>query len=97
MGCVTKGTTAILWNGQPLNPLKQIRGLRQGDPLSPYLFVLCLEYLSNLINQASLSKMWNGIRPSRGSNPITHLFFADDLMLFSNNDEKSCKMFAPNS
>lgn len=46
MSCITKGDTSVLWNGEPLQPLSSGRGLRQGDLMSPYIFVLCLEYLS---------------------------------------------------
>lgn len=56
MSCVTQGETSILWNGEPLQPLSNERGLREGDPFSPYLFVLCLEYLSNFINEVVDSK-----------------------------------------
>lgn len=62
MICVTLGESSILWNGETLNALKPICGLRQGDPLSPYLFVLCFEYLSNLINDKVNSKDWVGIK-----------------------------------
>ena len=83
MSCVTKGETSILWNGKPLQPLSNERGLRQDDPLSPCLFVLCLEFLSNLINEAVESKNWIGIKATNSGVTISHLMFADDLILFA--------------
>ena len=56
MCCVTNVTTAIIWNEEPLEEFKPKRGLRQGDPLSPYLFILCMERLSNMISLKADSK-----------------------------------------
>lgn len=43
LSCIMQGETSILWNGEKTKPFSLGRGLRQGDLLSPYLFVLCLE------------------------------------------------------
>lgn len=58
------------------------RGLRQGDTLSPYLFALCMERLSTLINNKREEGDWKGIQVSKNSIPLTHHFFADDVILF---------------
>ena len=55
--------------------------MRQGDPLSPYIFVMCIERLNHRINQAVRNGVWKPIRVIRGGIPITYLFFADDLLL----------------
>ncbi|XP_072064218.1 uncharacterized protein [Arachis hypogaea] len=73
----------IFWNGDALNEFQPSRGIRQGDPLSPYIFVLCMERLSHLINDAVSMGFWKPIRLSREAPELSHLYFADDLILFS--------------
>ncbi|KAG8383563.1 hypothetical protein BUALT_Bualt04G0026600 [Buddleja alternifolia] len=83
MHCVTSSSPQILWNGMALPPLKPKYGLRQGDLLSPYLFVLCMERLSHLIEATVRERNWQPIQPCRGGPKFSHLFFADDLILFT--------------
>ena len=54
-----------------------------GDPLSPYLFVICVERLSHMIQAAMDDGLWKPITFSKGGPPITHLCFADDLFIFA--------------
>ena len=89
MSCVTTATMQILWNGKPTEEFKPSRGIRQGDPLSPYLFVLCMERLGHSIIKAVNEEAWEPIRLVRNGIPISHLFFADDLVLFCKADVKS--------
>lgn len=65
MSCVTTVTSSILWNGEALEEFMPGRGLRQGDLLSPYLFVLCMERLSAMINLSTDEGRWKGIKVSR--------------------------------
>ena len=66
------------------------RGIRQGDPLSPYLFILCTEVLSGLCRKAQMKGDIIGVKVARGSPALTHLLFADDTMFFSRTDPRSC-------
>ena len=83
MSCISSTSITILFNGGKLNPFKPSRGLRQGDPLSPYLFIPYMEYLGFLINKSCMEKKWVPMRASKENVEISHLFFTDDLMLFA--------------
>ena len=66
------------------------RGIRQGDPLSPYIFILCGEVLSGLCKRAQADGSLPEIRVARNSPKMNHLLFADDTMLFTTTDTRSC-------
>lgn len=59
MECVTMPSYSICINGGLCGFFKGARGLRQGDPISPYLFVVCMEYLSRALNYATASSEFN--------------------------------------
>jgi len=82
MNCVTSSTLNILWNGEPTGAFYPTRGIRQGDPLSPYLFVACMERFSQLIEASCSGGQWKGIPVCKGGPRISHLMFADDIVLF---------------
>ncbi|CAL1360326.1 unnamed protein product [Linum trigynum] len=83
MYCVEQNRMRVLWNGELSQPICPSRGVRQGDPLSPYLFVLCMERLSHRIDLAVRDGLWKPVKLSANGPPLTHLFFADDLLLFA--------------
>jgi len=82
MNCVTTTSIKMLWHGTPMKVFQPTRGIRQGEPLSPYLFVLCMERFGHIIAYALREGVWRPIFASRGGPPLSHLFFADDLILF---------------
>jgi hypothetical protein len=82
MECVRSVSYSILVNGQPVGNIKPRRGLRQGDPISPYLFLMCAEALSSMLSQAENNGVITGVPTSKRGPKITHLFFADDSLLF---------------
>ncbi|XP_058776089.1 uncharacterized protein LOC131650391 [Vicia villosa] len=59
------------------------RGLRQGDPFSLYLFIICVDVLSSFLKKEALEKRIHGIQVARQEPVITHLIFADESLLFS--------------
>lgn len=63
-------------------------GIRQEDPLSSYIFILCMEYLNLFICKAVETKLWKGIRTSIQGPTLSHLFFADDVIFFAKRDER---------
>jgi len=83
MSCVTTSKISILINGNKTEYFEPSRGIRQGDPLSPYLFILCMEILSRKIDQEVQLKNWSPIKISHKGPLISHLFFANDLVLMS--------------
>ena len=73
MSYVQSSSLFILWNGSNLETFTPTRRLHQGDPLSPYLFILCMEKLSLFINQKVGEGVWKPIHVSRGGQAITIL------------------------
>lgn len=81
---------SILFNGGSADPILPTKGIRQGDPLSPYLFILCMEFLEHLIEEKCSEKSWIPVKSSKSGLTISHLFFVDDLVLFAEADHINC-------
>nr|GMD39368.1 Retrovirus-related Pol polyprotein LINE-1 [Ipomoea batatas] len=82
MNCIRTTRLSINWNGERLPPFNPERGIRQGDAMSPALFVLCLDKLSQLISLKVQSGEWRGIRLAASCPILSQLCFADDTVLF---------------
>ena len=82
--CISTAKFLVLVNGVSASFFPSTKGLRQGDPLSPYLFVMGMEVLSALIRRAVEGGFLSGckIRGRRSDLNISHLFFADDTIVF---------------
>lgn len=80
--CITSTSFSIMINGTPFGHFSPKRGLRQGDPLSHFLFILGSEALSRILLKQESMGLLKGISISINSPPITHLLFADDLIIF---------------
>ena len=86
MNCVSTVSTSILFNGETLDPIFPSKGIRQGDLISPYLFILCMDYLGQLIEEKCSGNLWHPVKASQSGPAFSHLFFADDLILFAKAD-----------
>jgi hypothetical protein len=82
MACVSSVRYQIRFNGALTAPFTPSRGLRQGDPLSPYLFLFVADGLSKLINRKVQQNLLQELRICRGAPGVSHLLFADDTLLF---------------
>ena len=91
MRCITTVSYSVLINGVAHGNIVPSRGLRQGDPLPSYLFLLCADGFSSLINKAVRSHTMNGLSICRGCPMISHLFFADDSLLFYKVSSQECQ------
>jgi hypothetical protein len=77
-------------NGNLTEEITPERGLRQGDPILPYLFLLCGEAFSNLLNSAEVEGKLEGVKVCREAPSFNHLLFADDsLILMKATDESA--------
>ena len=91
MLCVKTMTYSILVNGEPKGMITPSSGIRQGDPFSPFLFLLCTEGLNGLINKAAHQRYIKGYSLCRNSPHITHLLFANDNLLFCKASIEECQ------
>ncbi|GJQ97442.1 RNA-directed DNA polymerase, eukaryota [Tanacetum coccineum] len=79
-GCLESSVTSILVNGSPTDEFKIRRGVRQGDPLSTFLFILAMKGLHMLISRAIHSSQLHGLQIGNGDITLSHLFYADDAI-----------------
>ena len=83
MRCESSFSTSLLFNGGMLEPFLPSRSIRQGDPMSPYIFIFCMEVQGYFVDDKCRFKLWDPIKASRGGPAMSHLFFADDLILLA--------------
>lgn len=80
--CITHAKFSILLNGAPFGFFSAGGGIRQGDPMSPALFTLFLDLLSRILTRAHVVGRPSSIKVSQTSPKITHLMYADDLVMY---------------
>lgn len=73
---------SFLQNGNIFGHIIPFRGIRQGDPISPYIYILCAEGLSSILRRNEEAGLLHGCGITRGAPPISHLLFTDDCYFF---------------
>ena len=82
---------SVLLNGRPVGNIKPSRGLNQGDPLSSYFFLLCALGLQSLIQKDEMNEEIKGVSICRNGPGVSHLFFANDGVLFCRAIKVECQ------
>lgn len=83
--CISNIQYSIIINEPPKGPIKPKRGFRQGNPISPFIFVLAMDYLSALLNHLRSFKGIQGLTFNDRCR-LNHFLFADDILIFVEND-----------
>ncbi|CAA0827103.1 Uncharacterized mitochondrial protein AtMg01250, partial [Striga hermonthica] len=92
MACVSTVSFSFIINGGCSGLVNAQRGLRQGDPLSPYLFILVSEILSAMITDKVERGAFRGVSVARGAPVLSHLLFADDSLVFCKADKYQAQL-----
>ena len=95
--CISTASFSVLINGSLAGFFPTSRGLRQGDPLSPYIFVIGMKTLSCLLNRATDGNYLFGTKIADGRGEelvISHLLYADDTLLFCKADNDQLKFIS---
>ncbi|XP_010696021.2 uncharacterized protein LOC104908596 [Beta vulgaris subsp. vulgaris] len=90
MKCVSTVSYSFIINGRICGSVAPARGLRQGDPLSPFLFILVADAFSQMIQQKVDARLLHGAKASRNGPEISHLLFVDDSLLFTRATRQEC-------
>lgn len=93
MSCVHSVSYSILLNGQSFGNIAPQRGIIQGDPLSPFLFILCAEALIHTMNQAEERCQISGMKIAPKCPTVQHLIFADDSFFLCQASFAECSEF----
>ena len=89
MRCITTSSFSIIINGTTKGIIHPQRGLRQACPLSPYLFLMCTEAFSNMLQRAKEKKVIHGLKLNKDIT-ISHFLFADNNLIFTRASESDC-------
>lgn len=86
--CFSLASFSVLVNGIPMRQFEASRGLRQGDPLSPLLFIFVVETFGAMVHKAVEGGLIEGFKVGRDEVLVTHLQYADDTLILYNNSQE---------
>ncbi|GKV33852.1 hypothetical protein SLEP1_g42302 [Rubroshorea leprosula] len=89
--CLRSSMVSVLVNGSPTKQFTVSKDLRQGDPLSPFLFLIVAEGLNGLVSSAVVKEQYKGVIVGNGAVSVSHLQFADDMIFFGEATEENIK------
>lgn len=93
-GCLESAKSSVLVNGSPTNEFPISKGVRQGDPLSPFLFIIAMEGLSAAMWAACQTGLFQGLALPNGGPTISHLLYADDALFVGEWSKRNIKNLA---
>ncbi|KAL4560381.1 hypothetical protein LXL04_032531 [Taraxacum kok-saghyz] len=79
-GCLSSSRASVLINGSATKEFPISKGVRQGDPMSPFLFIIAMEGLNTVMKSATQQNLFQGIAIPNSDVSISHLFYADDAL-----------------
>ncbi|GKD72848.1 transposon TX1 uncharacterized, partial [Tanacetum coccineum] len=89
--CLRSSSMSILVNGSLSEEFGLERGVRQGDPLSPFLFILATEGLNAIVNEAVQKGIFRGVTVGKNNVLVSHLQYADDTIFFGEWNKENAK------
>ena len=89
--CLESATISVLVNGSPTKEFKPSRGLRQGDPIAPFLFLVVAQGLAGLVKQATRKKLFTGLKVGHKKVDVNLLQFADDTLFVCESNIQNIK------
>ena len=94
MSCVTTSYFSVCLNGKAYGNFRPTKGIRQGDPLSPYLLLICAEAFTSLLAKEEENGQLHGMSISRYAPTISHLLFANDSLLFCQTKQEEVQVIS---
>lgn len=92
MTCIRIVSYGFIQHGEVFGDVRPQRGIRQGDPIFPYLYILCAEGLSSIIRKNEEVGLIHGCKIARGAQAVSHLLFADDCYFFFKAKESEARV-----